>query len=264
MKKNFLFFIPVLIFLLFTLVGNRLFLSGTISPNALIFIIPVIVLVMILVRPKKSAGKPIIDIFENVMGDFAADAFSDDSKLSGMFQSALKDYSGNMPKAAINKLTKLAPQCRTDEEKYAVAMASALSYEAIQKYEDAIREYNKAVVIHPTSKLAHSIGSLYQRIGELKKARDSYEFALELDPANIEARSSMATAWVASRKYENALEHAMLALEQDENHASALATAAICYGIEDDSVNYRHYTERAVAAGYKEEKIKETVKALKN
>lgn len=263
MKKNFMFFIPVLIFLVFTVLANRMMASGALNPQMLIFVVPVVALVMMLVRPKKSEKKPVTDIFEKVMGDYAVNAFSDDSKLSKTFQTALNDYSGNMPKAAISKLTKLAPQCRTDEEKYAVAMASALCYEATQKYEEALREYNKAVVLHPTTELAHSIGALYQRIGELKKARDSYEFALELNPGNIEARSSMATAWVASRKYENALEHAMMALEMDENHASSLATAAICYGLTNENALYAEYTDKAEANGYNRKKIEDTVKALK-
>lgn len=263
MKKNFLYFVPVLFFLAFTLVGNRLMASGALNPQMIIFIVPILAVVMMLFRPKQNAKKPVGDILDKVMGDFAVNAFSDDEGLSAKFQSALSDYSGNMPKSAINKLTKLAPQCRTDEEKYAVAMASAICYEAVQKYEEAIREYNRAVVIHPNTKLAHSIGALYQRLGELKKARDSYEFALELDPNNVEARSSMATAWVASRKYENALEHAMMALEMDENHASSLATAAICYGLTGEDALYTEYTDKAEINGYSRKKIEDTVKALK-
>lgn len=263
MKKNGLFFIPILIFLLVSLVGNRLMASGALSPTAMLVLIPVIAVVMMLVRPKQQAAKPIGDVLEKVMGDYAVNAFADDEQLSRKFQSALNDYSGNMPKSAISKLTKLAPQCRTDEEKYAVAMASALAYTAVQNYEAAIREYNKAVVLHPTSDLAVSIGSLQQRMGELKKARESYEFALDLDPSNIEARSNLATAWVASRKYENALEQAMLALEQDENHASSLATAAICYGLTGEDTLYTEYTNKAESSGYSRKKIEETVKALK-
>lgn len=263
MKKNGLFFIPVLIFLLVTILGNRLMASGALSPTTMLFLIPVIAVVMMLVRPKKQPTKPITDVFEKVMGDYAANAFADDEQLSRKFQSALNDYSGNMPKSAIGKLTKLAPLCRTDEEKYAVAMASALAYTSVQDYERAVREYNTAVVLHPTSDLAVSIGSLQQRLGELKKARDSYEFALDLDPSNIEARANMATAWVASRKYENALEHAMLALELDENHPSSLATAAICYGLTGEDALYRQYTDLAEENGYSRKKIEDTVKALK-
>lgn len=263
MKKNGLFFIPILIFLLVSLLGNRLIASGILTPQIMVFMVPIVSVMLIMFRPKKQNTKPITDVFDKVMGDFAANAFSDDEKLSARFQSALKDYSGNMPKSAINKLTKLESSCRTDEEKYAVSMALALAYTTVQKYEDAIRAYNRAVVIHPTSQLAQTIGSLQQRMGELKKARDSYDFALELDPGNLEAHSSMATAWVASRKYDKALEHAMMALETNPNHASSLATAAICYGLTGEDELYAIYTDRAEKNGYSRKKIEETVKALK-
>ena len=261
--KNGMFIIPLLIFMVVSMFGNRLIASGVLNAQTMIFVVPVIALILMVFRPKQKAAKPIGDVLDKVMGDFAVNAFSDDSKISSAFHSALKDYSGNMPKSAINKLTKLAPQCRTEEEKYAVAMASALAYVAVQKYDEAIREYNRAVVIHPTSELALSIGSLQQRMGELKKARESYDFALDLDPNNIEARSSMATAWVASRKYENALEHSLMVLELDENHPSALATTAICYGLTGETDLYHEYTDKAESNGYSRKKIEDTVKALK-
>ena len=263
MKINGLFFIPILIFLVVSILGNRLMASGALNPQVMIFMVPVIAVLMMLFRPKQTKAKPMSEVLDKVLGDFAANAFSDDSKVSAAFRSALNDYSGSMPKSAINKLEKLAPQCRNDEEKYAVAMASALAYTTVQKYDDAIRAYNRALVIHPTGDLALSIGSLQQRMGELKKARESYDFALELDPNHIEARSAMATAWVASRKYENALEYSLMALELDENHASALATTAICYGLTGQDELYAEYTDKAAANGYNRQKITDTVKALK-
>lgn len=256
--------VPIILFILVTAVGYRLLSAGTLSPVAFAAISGALMIGMAFLRPKNAVtAKANPEAISNALGEFARDAFTDDSKESALFRSAVKDFSANMPKAAIGKLNKLAPQCRDDVERYAVAMVSALAYINQNKYENAILEYNRAVVIHPTSDLALTIGSCQQRMGELRKARDSYDFALELDPENVKARSAMATAWVASRKFENALEHAELALELDENNASALATAAICHGIQDETMLYKHYTEKAVAAGYSETKIKDTVKALK-
>lgn len=263
MKKFGFLLIPVIIFLVFSLIGNQLFLSGAMNPAMFIVIGVVLVLLLTLVKPKTAAPKPASDVEQAVMGDFAREAFADDPQLRNKLLSAMKDYGSNMPKAALGKLTKLEPQCRTSEEKYAVAMASALCLSAEQNYEEAIRQYDKALVLHPTSQLAATIGSCHQRLGQLNKAKDSYEFALELDPGNVEARSSLATAYVASRDYQTALDHAMLALEQDEKLSSALATAAICYGVLDDALMYKQYTGLAVENGYSQEKIKKTVSALK-
>lgn len=260
MKKLF----PVILFVLVTAVGYKLLSAGTLSPVAFAAISGALMIGMAFLRPKNAVtAKANPEAIANALGDFGGDAFTDDSKISDIFRSAIKDYSGNMPKGALNKLSKLASQCSSDEEKYAVSVVSALCYIQMRDYEKAIKEYNRAVVIHPTSELAHTIGTCQQRIGELKQARDSYEFALELDPHNVEARASMATAFVASRKYDEALEHAMAALEIDKRHASALATIAICYGIQGNTPLYTHYTDQAEAEGYSRKKIEDTVKALK-
>ena len=75
--------------------------------------------------------------------------------------------------------------------------------------------------------------------------------------------SSLATAYVADGMFEDAITEARLALEKDENHASSLATCAICYGVLDDSLLYKHYTDKAVDNGYSADKISTTVTVLK-
>lgn len=261
--KKFVYLIPVLIFLVATMIGSRLFASGNISPQMLVLISVIIMGVMLLIRPKSSKPKPISGVEQKVRGEFAKDAFADDAQLNAKFQAALKDYSGNCPKAAISKLTKLAPLCRNDQETYAVSMAAAMCYCQVDKYRDAAREYTRALGLHSTSELAVTLGSCYQRLGQLEDALDTYEFALDLDPANLEARSILATAHVANGDYDTALEQALLALKQDEKHASSLATAAICYGLQNDALMQKHYTELAVENGYNQKKITDTISALK-
>jgi len=119
------------------------------------------------------------------------------------------------------------------------------------------------LTIYPTAEVAMDLGSCHQRLGELNKARDSYEFALDLDENFLDARSSIATTYVADGDYDSALEQAMLVLEKNENHASALATTAICYGLLNDPILSKRYQQLAVDNGYSEKKITETIAALK-
>lgn len=263
MKKPFYFLIPILIFAVISFLGTRLFASGGMHPAVLVAIAAVAMLLMAAIRPKAGSGKAAPDAALTILGDFAKDAFDHDEKLASKFQSAVADYVGSMPKAAINKLEKLQPLCKTDADTYAVSVAMGLAKTTVGDFEAAIKLYNKAVVINPTTELAAAIGAAQQRIGELTQAMDSYAFALELDPDNVDARSSLATAYVADGDFEMAIEHAKLVLDRDENHASALATTAICYGVLNDPLLYKSYTEKAVANGYKEDKITSTVPALK-
>lgn len=257
------FLIPILLFLGFSMILPNLLSGSSANRTTLLLIMAVIFFLGFMAKPKNKAHKAVSDVEQQVRGDFAKDAFADDPQLAARFQSALNDYSQNMPKSATAKLNKLADQCRNDQETYAVAMATALCVVQQQNFKEAIRQYNKAIVLHPTPELAIILGSTYQRLGELKKARDSYSFALDLDPTNLDARSNIATTYVADGDYDAALDQAKLVLEQHENHASALATAAICHGLLQDDVMSRQYTRLAVENGYSEKKINETIAALK-
>jgi len=263
MKKIGFLLIPILMFLGFSMVVPRLFAGGGGSKGTMILFIAIFVLTAIMFRPKNKGAKPVSEVEAKVRGEFAKDAFADDAQLNAKFQSALSDYSKNMPKSALSKLSKLSAQCRNDQETYAVAMATALCVTQQQNFREAIRQYNKAIVLHPTTELAMTIGSNYQRLGELNKARDSYSFALDLDPTFLDARSSIATTYVADGDYEAALDQAQLVLECNETHASALATTAICYGLLNDPILSKRYQQLAVDNGYSEKKITETISALK-
>jgi tetratricopeptide (TPR) repeat protein len=168
-----------------------------------------------------------------------------------------------MPKAALAKLTKLAPLCTEEKEIYAVSMATAQVQMLLGKPLPAIREYTRALGLHPTSQGAIDLGSCHQRLGNLDKARDSYEFALDLEPENLEARAILATTYVADGDYYTALEQAQMVLEKNEKHASALATAAICHGLLNDPVLCKYYTEQATENGYSKTKIEDTISTLK-
>ena len=262
--KKFAFVIPVLIFLGFMAVTNKMVASGTFNPLIMVAIFGGAMIVMALIRPKnKQKAKPVSEIEAKVRGDFAKDAFADDAQLNAKFQSALKDYSGNMPKSALGKLQKLAPLCRNDPEKYAVAIATAQVQLTLGKFFDAARQYTTALVIHPTPDLAMEQGGCYQRMGELDRARSSYTYALDLDENNLEAHSAIATTYVADREYEEALGVALKVLEKNEKHPNALATTAICYGLLNDPIMSRRYADLAEENGYSRKKITDTINALK-
>lgn len=261
--KFLMMLVPVIMLLVFMRLGSGVMASGSVSPMMLIGITAVFLVLLVLTRPKKKAPKPASELEQKVRGEFAKDAFADNPKLGTMFQAAIKDYSGNMPKAAISKLTKLADQCSNDKERYAVAMATAQCQLIIGKPLPAIREYTTALNIHPSAEVAMELGSCHQRLGNLDKARDSYEYALDLEEGNLEAISRIATTYVADHDFHTALEYANQVIEADETHSSALATAAICHGLLGNSVMCTHYTNLAVENGYSQRKIEETIDTLK-
>ena len=261
--KKLLYFVPVLIFLLFSLIGTRFLATGGANPIMMMLPLGIALLLLTLMKPKAKSAKPASDLEKKSRGEFALDAFADDPKLEALFQAAIKDYNGNMPKAAMAKLTKLANLCTGEKEIYAVAMATAQCHLVIGKPLPAIREYTKALNIHASAEVAMELGSCHQRLGNLEKARDSYEFALDLEENNLEALARIATTYVADHDFETALEYANRIIDAEETHASALATAAICHGVLGDPVMCAYYTNLAVDNGYSKKKIEETVAVLK-
>lgn len=262
MKRFGFFLVPILTILLMTQVIPRLF-AGGMSPQAMLLVGALFLGIVLMARPKKRSTKTPEAVAAEVMDDFSANAFQKDEALMAKFQSALKDIGGNMPKSAVSKLEKLAPQCSAQEDKYAVAMATALAFRNQNDLKNAIREYNKALVLHPTGKLAYTIGECHQRLGYLDKARDSYEFAQELEPGNPQYPSSLGTVCVGDGNYYAAMEYAEEALALDPCFPQALATMAICSGVQGDDETHTRYLKLATENGYSEAKILDTIKALK-
>ncbi len=261
--KFLMMLVPVLMLLVFMRLSSGIIASGSVNPLVLVGISAFFLVMLMFSRSKNKGSKPVTDLEKKARGEFAKDAFADDPKLGAMFQAAIKDFNSNMPKAAMNKLTKLAGLCTGDKEIYAVAMATAQCLLVDGKPLPAVREYTKALTIHPTAEVAMELGSCHQRLGNLDKARDSYEFALDLDESNLEALSRIATTYVADHEFATALEYANQVIDKDEAHASALATAAICHGLLGDSVMRNYYTNQAVENGYSKNKIEETISTLK-
>lgn len=262
MKKFGFMLVPVLFLGFGLLVVPRMLASGM-SPITLILLSAAMLAVVFLFRPKAAAPKSMEQITGEIVDDFCKDAFADNEELNRKFSAALGDIGRNMPKAAITKLQKLSEECTQAPEKYAVALATALAYRQIKDFKGMIREYNKAIVLNPTDTLAYRVGDCHQRLGNLDKARDSYEFAAELNPTNPQYPSSLGTVYVGEGDYETAMDYATDALELDSAFPQALATMAICYGMKNDSVMHKHYLKLAMENGYSQEKIESTIQTLK-
>lgn len=262
MKKIGFLLVPVLFMVFGFLVVPKLLSSG-VSPISMTLLSAGLLAVVFLFRPKNSSSKPMEEITGEILDDFSRNAFAENEILNRKFIAALTDISKNMPKAAIAKLQKLAEECTEDSEKYAVARAAAMAYGQVQDYKGVIRECNKAIVLNPTAPLAYRIGDCHQRLGDLEKARDSYEFAMELDDANPQYPSSLGTVCVGDGDYDTAMDYAQDALDLDPDFPQALATLAICYGVKDDSFMQNHYLQLAVNNGYRREKIETTISTLK-
>ena len=68
-KLSFLF--PILIFLLFMTLGNKIFTTGKVSPSTLVIIVVVAMVMITMMKPKGSAAKATSNIEQKARGEFA-------------------------------------------------------------------------------------------------------------------------------------------------------------------------------------------------
>lgn len=200
--------------------------------------------------------------YQKAYGEYIQNAFSEDRKLEILFYKAVDDYNQNRPAAAISKLNKLRKECHHTAEIYAVTFFLALCHDDMQLYGEAIKHYDAAAKIRPTSTLYSNMGLCQQRMGQKDSAQESYEQAIRLDPSNAFAYNNLAAMYFREGAYHDALEYAEQAIQADPNLPQALGTAAVCSALLGETEDYERYYRQAVAHGYDGNKIKATIRSL--
>ena len=129
-------------------------------------------------------------------------------------------------------------------------------------YIDAIKEYEAALKIRPTSTIYSNLGLCQYRTGNIEAAQESYENAIRIDPQNAFAYNNFSALFFREADYYDALEYAEMALSENPNLLQALSTAAICSALIGETEDYERYYHQAVIKGYDGNKIKATIQAL--
>ena len=201
-------------------------------------------------------------LYQKSYAEFIQNAFSDDKKLDNKLYNAIHDYNLNKPAAAVSKLSKLRKECQRTADLYAVTVFLGLCYDDMRLYTDAIKAYEAALKIRPTSTIYSNLGLCYYRTGNTEGAEKSYENAIQLDPHNPFVYNNLSALYFRDGEYYDALEYAEMALSENPNLLQALSTAAICSALIGETEDYERYYRQAVTKGYDGKKIKATIQAL--
>ena len=77
-----------------------------------------------------------------------------------------------------------------------------------KRYEEAAREFRKAIAAQPDSVPAHiNLGAALTQLGDLKGAAEQFEKALLIDPNNVNAHHNLAVLLANEKKHEQAIVH---------------------------------------------------------
>ena len=211
-------------------------------------------------RRRKPANRKVV--YQKAYGKFMQNAFQDEPKLEKKLLDAIDDYNQDKPSAAIAKLQKLRKECQRTDDIYAVTVFTALCYEDMHAWQDALVQYNAAVNMRNDTTLHSNLAHCLQNLGRYEEAEASYHRALQVDPKNSIAMNNLAGLLFRQGDYEGALDCAEDALEINAKLPQALSLAAICCALQGYEEEYTAYYRRAVAAGYDGSKIKATIKNL--
>ena len=214
---------------------------------------------------KKPRQRPVANkkaLYQKAYPEFIQEPFADEPRLEKKFYDAVHDYNRNKPDAAIAKLDNLRRECQRTADLRAVTVFTALCLDDMQRYGEALRQYEAARRIRDCSTLASNMGLCCNRLGDYERAAECYEQAIQLDSKNAVAYNNLSALFFAQSEYENALDAAKDALECNAKLPQALSTAAICCMLLGYEADYETYYRRAVAAGYDGDKIKRVIQKL--
>ena len=127
------------------------------------------------------------------------------------------------------------------------------SYYQIKQYDKAIEVYNKALAVAPEedretrSSLMGGLGDVYQAKGDLKRAVDCYDRALELDPGNTSVMNNYAYFLSNSGgDLERAERMAAIAVKENPDNGTFLDTYAWVYFRKGEYVMALLYIKKAI------------------
>lgn len=201
-------------------------------------------------------------VYQKAYAEHIQGAFDGDAKLEQLFYNAVHDYNRDKPSAAIAKLEKLRKECQRSADLRAVTVFTALCYDDMGLYEQAVKHYEAANAIRPNSSISSNMGLCYQRMGNTEMAEKNYLQAISLDSKNAFAYNNLSALYFRDGEYHDALEYAEMALNENPNMPQALGCAAICCALLGETEDYERYYRQAVANGYDGNKIKNTIRSL--
>ena len=128
-------------------------------------------------------------------------------KLAGALGKALAHESSRVRRESARALASLAPPIRND----------ALKSDQQRLFETSIEEYRKSLMVMSDTAGAHmQIGGLYQQMGQLSQAADSFRTAIRLQPHLTGPRSNLASI------LENKVQSLQAQLQQRGGSAAAM------------------------------------------
>lgn len=268
MKKFWIILIyVVLIIAVIALCAYQVFFQKDLDTGSLVrFGIIFIGIIASMVKHLSGGKQRIInkkETYKAAYPELIGNAFSDEPKLEKRLYAAIHDFNQRQYRSALKKLSALRKECHRAANYYTVAAFTALCYDDLGQYREAIEQYSYALQIRENTTLASNLGICYERTGNKTSAIEAYERAIRADGKNPYPYNNLAQFYIRELEFEKALSYAQTAVELNNRMVQALKAMAICYAMLGNYEQYEKHFRQAVACGANAKNLKAYIENLK-
>ena len=200
------------------------------------------------VLTNQSRVKATPALMEKEHASVLQNAFSSNPAARKQLMNAVLMFNANKNAAAVRKLEKLMPVCRTDDDLQAVNYFLAACYDDQGFSKQALQHYREVIRVNPNNDTALSnAGLILVKNGEYDQAAEYYTRAIAADQKNPYPCNNLAVLFVRQMKPDEAIRYAKMALERKPNMVQAMNTLAIGYAMMGDRNEAERYFQQSVA-----------------
>ena len=192
--------------------------------------------------------------------DLIGNAFWHDKKAEKEFCRALDAYNANNFHPALKRLEQLSQKITTNDDRFAITVFTALCYDDMKAYPQAIHTYEDALRYRENSTVFSNLGLCYQRIGDYKSAIVAYVEAIRVDPKNDYAYVNAAQLMIRAERYEDALAYAEQACAINQSLMSAHTVRAVCHAVLGNSEETEQAIRRSVRYGADRRRLEDAIR----
>jgi len=124
-------------------------------------------------------------------------------------------------------LTNFSKAIQADPKKAWFYHNRAVCYDALENYQSAITDFNKALSMEKTADSYNGLGITYTNLNNFNEAIKNFNLALTLDKNNVESYFNLGYAYGNLKEYQEALSNFNSAIKIDPNHFRSLHGRAI-------------------------------------
>lgn len=208
----------------------------------------------------KGPGRYSLKFYDAQFNEILRDAFTAQPFWRNKLLCAVRLYNENKLKKAIKYLSELKPLCQTGADHYAVNLFTALGLTDMHLYDQAEHVYRQLINMNlEDSRVYSNMGQVQMRTGNVEKALQSYERALEYDSGNAFAYNNIAQAHFQMYKFSEAIPFALKALEINPKMHQSASLLTVIYALEDNKTESDKYFHIAVCSGVNPQELQQTI-----